>query len=165
MLGVAVQETGAVGNTARRSAEDNMLVVTSTIEIDERWLEETFVRSPGPGGQNVNKVSTGVLLRFDLANCDALPPAVRARLVALAKNRINAEGFLLVEAHAHRTQDRNRTDAREKLAELIRRAAAPPPPPRRPTKPTKASRVRRLEGKKQRGDVKRSRGRPGDVDS
>ena len=139
-----------------------MLVVTPEIELDERWLEETFVRSPGPGGQNVNKVSTGVLLRFDLAACDALPPAVRARLVALAKNRINSEGFLLIEAHTYRTQDRNRADARERLADLIRRAAAPPPPPRRPTKPTKASRARRLDGKKMRGDVKRSRGRPGD---
>ncbi len=138
-----------------------MLVVTPGIVIEERWLEETFIRSPGPGGQNVNKVSTGVLLRFDLNACDTLPPAVRERLVLLAGRRINAEGFLLIESHRFRTQDRNREDARERLADLIRRAAAPPPPPRRPTKPTKASRVRRLEGKKMRSDLKRSRERPG----
>jgi len=139
-----------------------MWSVTPGIELDEALLEETFVRSPGPGGQNVNKVSTGVLLRFDLKGCTTLPPRVRARLEALAKNRINAEGILIIEAHEHRTQERNRAAAREKLADLIRRAAEPPPPPRRPTKPTKASRVRRLEGKKQRGDVKRGRGRPQD---
>ncbi len=139
-----------------------MLQVTPSISIDETLLEETFIRSPGPGGQNVNKVSTGVMLRFDLAHCTTLPGAVRARLEQIAKNRINSEGILVIEAHAFRTQERNRSDARERLLDLLRRAAAPPPPPRRPTKPTNASRMRRLDGKKQRSDVKRTRGRPAD---
>lgn len=139
-----------------------MLQVTPEISIDEALLEETFIRSPGPGGQNVNKVSTGVMLRFDLAHCTTLPGPVRARLEQFAKNRINSEGILVIEAHAFRTQERNRSAARERLLDLLRRAAAPPPPPRRPTKPTNASRMRRLDGKKQRSDVKRTRGRPAD---
>jgi ribosome-associated protein len=138
----------------------DLILITTDISIDEALLEETFIRSPGPGGQNVNKVSTGVMLRFDLARCNTLPVAVRARLVALAKNRINSEGILVIEAHTYRTQERNRSEARERLVDLIRRAAAPPPPPRRPTRPTKASRARRLDGKKLRSDTKRSRGRP-----
>jgi ribosome-associated protein len=140
----------------------DLILITPEISLDEALLEETFIRSPGPGGQNVNKVSTGVMLRFDLARCTTLPPAVRARLVALAKNRINAEGILVIEAHTFRTQERNRSEARERLLDLIRRAAQPPPPPRRATKPTHASRMRRLEGKKLRSDTKRTRGRPQD---
>ena len=139
-----------------------MLQVTPEIWIEEALLEETFIRSPGPGGQNVNKVSTGVMLRFDLAHCTTLPAPVRARLERLAKNRINSEGVLVIEAHAYRTQERNRAEAQKRLFDLIRQAAEPPPPPRRPTRPTKAARARRLDGKKQRGDVKRSRGRPQD---
>lgn len=137
-----------------------MWFVTPEIEIDEALLEETFVRSPGPGGQNVNKVATSVLLRFDLAHCTTLSPEVRNRLEQLAKNRINTEGFLLIEAHEFRTRERNREAAREKLANLIRRAVEPPPPPRRPTKPTKAARERRLEEKKQHSERKRFRNRP-----
>ena len=137
-----------------------MLFVTSEIAIEEKELEETFIRSPGPGGQNVNKVSTGVVLRFDVVHSPSLPGDVRARLLARERNRINAEGFLVIEAHTYRSQERNRVAARERLVDLIRRAALPPPPPRRPTRPTAAARARRVDDKRQRSDLKRNRKPP-----
>jgi ribosome-associated protein len=130
-----------------------MIQVTEGIAIDERELEERFVRSPGPGGQHVNKVATAVELRFDAARSPALPEAVRARLARLAGRRLSAEGILTIEAHRFRTQERNRRDALERLIALIQRATLEPKP-RKPTRPTRASKQRRLEGKSQRAQVK-----------
>jgi ribosome-associated protein len=130
-----------------------MIQVTEGIAIDERELDERFVRSPGPGGQHVNKVATAVELRFDAARSPALPEAVRARLARLAGRRLSAEGILTIEAHRFRTQERNRRDALERLIALIQRATLEPKP-RKPTRPTRASKQRRLEGKSQRAQVK-----------
>ena len=128
------------------------------IEIDESELDESFVRASGPGGQNVNKVSTAVQLRFDVARSPSLPDDVRARLVKLAGRRMTKDGELIIVANQYRTQERNRDDARTRLIELIARAAEPPPPPRRKTRPTRASKERRLSDKKKRGEIKRGRG-------
>ncbi len=130
-----------------------MIEVAPGILIDERELEERFVRAPGPGGQNVNKVSTAVELRFDLGHTQALPEAVRARLIRLAGRRLSAEGILTIEAHRFRTQERNRRDALERLVALIQRATEEPKP-RKATRPTRASKERRLAGKSQRAEVK-----------
>jgi ribosome-associated protein len=130
-----------------------MIQVTQGIAIDERELDERFVRAPGPGGQHVNKVATAVELRFDAARSPALPEAVRARLMRLAGRRLNAEGILTIEAHRFRTQERNRRDALERLIALIQRATLEPKL-RKPTRPTRASKERRLEGKSQRAQVK-----------
>ncbi len=138
-----------------------MLKVDERIDIDERELEERFVRASGPGGQNVNKVSTAVELRFDVRNSAALTPAVRQRLVRLAGRRMTDDGILVIKAEQFRTQDRNRDDARQRLVELIREAAVPPKP-RIKTRPTLASKTRRLEGKTKRGEVKRQRSSKGD---
>ena len=133
-----------------------MIRITDHIRLDERDLTERFVRASGPGGQNVNKVSTAVELRLDARGVAALPPAVRARLVRLAGRRMTAAGDLVIRADRFRTQEMNRSEARERLAELMREAATPPKP-RIKTKPTKASRERRLKSKEARGEVKRGR--------
>ncbi len=124
-----------------------MIDITPAIQLDETELHEDFIRSSGPGGQNVNKVATAVQLRFDVARSPSLPEAVRERLLQLAKRQITAEGVLIIKAMRFRTQAGNREDARERLVELIRRAAYRPPT-RRLTRPTLASRERRLQDKR-----------------
>jgi ribosome-associated protein len=133
-----------------------MIPVTPAIAIDEREIEESFVRASGPGGQNVNKLSTAVQLRFDVRHSPSLPGEVRSRLERLAGSRLTRDGVLVIIAQRHRTQGRNREDALDRLIDLIRRAATPPIK-RRPTRPTKASRERRIEGKKRRAGVKNLR--------
>ncbi len=134
-----------------------MIRITPRIVLDEREIEESFIRASGPGGQNVNKLSTAVQIRFDVARSPALPDEVRARLARLAGRRLTQDGVLVITAQNHRTQERNRADALDRLIELIR-AAAVPPVPRRPTRPTAGSRRRRLEAKGRRSDLKRLRG-------
>ena len=133
-----------------------MIRVTDHISIDEREIEESFVRSSGPGGQNVNKLATAVQLRFDVRGSPSLPAEVRARLERLAGTRMTRDGVLIIIAQRHRTQARNREDALERLVELVRRAAVAPRL-RRPTRPTAAARRRRVEAKKHRAGVKRLR--------
>jgi ribosome-associated protein len=135
------------------------IAVTPTITIDESELEERFVQASGPGGQNVNKVATAVQLRFDAANSPSLTDYVRGRLKTLAGRRMTRDGVLVIDARRHRTQERNREDARERLFELIRQAAERPKV-RRPTRPTLASKKRRLEGKTKRAQIKKARGKP-----
>ena len=140
-----------------------MIRVTDSIEIDEKEFEEQFVRSSGPGGQNVNKVASAVQLRFDARRSRALPDAVAIRLMELAGKRLTKDGVIVLTADRFRTQEMNRSDAQDRLVELIRQAAAPPPPKRRATKPTKASKERRLTEKKGRGGIKKLRtSRPGE---
>lgn len=140
-----------------------MIRVTDAIVIEDRELEERFVRASGPGGQNVNKVSTAVQLRFDTRATRSLPDDVRDRLRRLAGHRLTSDGVIVITAARFRTQARNRQDARERLFELIRQAAEPPPPPRRPTKPTYGSTVRRRDTKRRHAAVKALRRvRPGE---
>jgi ribosome-associated protein len=134
-----------------------MLQVTPRIAIDESELEERFIRSSGPGGQNVNKVSTAVQLRFDAWRSAALDARMRERLRALAGTRLTADGVLVIDARRHRTQAQNREDARERLIELLREAAKTPRR-RRATAPTRASQERRVETKKRHARTKNRRG-------
>ncbi len=133
-----------------------MIRVNAHISLDEREIEESFVRASGPGGQNVNKLSTAVQLRFDVRGSPSLPAQVKERLERLAGARLTRDGVLVIIAQSHRTQARNRADALDRLIELIRRAAIAPRT-RRPTKPTKASRERRIETKKRHAGLKRLR--------
>lgn len=138
-----------------------MIRVNAQITLTEREIQEHFVRASGPGGQNVNKVSTAVQLRFDVARSPSLPDPVRTRLVALAGHRLTQDGVLIIEADRYRSQRRNRDDALERLIELIREACEVKMP-RRPTRPTLASRKRRLDSKQRRGETKKLRGlKPG----
>lgn len=135
-----------------------MIRVTRGISIDEGELREQFLRASGPGGQNVNKVATAVQLRFDVAGSPSLPEAVRRRLVRLAGKRMTADGVLVIEARRFRQRERNRQDAVERLVALVRKAAQPPKPRRR-TRPTPASKQRRLAAKRRRSETKRLRKR------
>jgi ribosome-associated protein len=137
------------------------LRITPSIAIDENELEESFILSSGAGGQNVNKVSSAVQLRFDVVHSPSLPDPVRLRLIALSGSRLTKDGVLILVGRQYRDQNRNRIDVRERLVELIREAAIIPKK-RRPTKPTRASKERRIEGKKVRANIKKNRGRPRD---
>ncbi len=135
------------------------IAITPLIAIEERELDETFVRASGPGGQNVNKLSTAVQLRFDLRASPNIPPGMKARAEKLAGQRLTREGVIVISADRFRTQEQNRDDARARLVELLQRAAVVPKV-RRKTRPTLASKKRRIEGKKHRSEIKSRRGRP-----
>ncbi|MCW8862976.1 MAG: alternative ribosome rescue aminoacyl-tRNA hydrolase ArfB [Rhodospirillales bacterium] len=137
-----------------------MIRITATISIAEDEITERFIRSPGPGGQNVNKVETAVQIRFDAVNSPNLPEFVKARLRKLAGARMTRDGVVVITANRFRSQDRNRSDARERLVALIADAAAPRKY-RRPTRPSRAAKERRLEGKAKRANVKKTRSKPG----
>ncbi|RDI59897.1 alternative ribosome rescue aminoacyl-tRNA hydrolase ArfB [Microvirga subterranea] len=138
-----------------------MIQVTNSIAIDEDELQESFIRASGPGGQNVHKVSSAVQLRFDVRRSPSLPEDVKARLERIAGKRLTGDGVLVITAQRFRTQERNREDAVARLVELVRQATERPKP-RRPTRPTLASKQRRLEAKGRRADIKKGRsGKPG----
>jgi ribosome-associated protein len=140
-----------------------MIHVTNDIALGEDEIVEQFIRSSGPGGQNVNKVATAVQLRFDVARSPNLPEPVRERLKRLAGRRLTGDGVLIIDARRYRTREQNRRDALERLLALVRKAAIAPTP-RKATRPTAASRRRRLEGKQRHGILKRGRRRVRDVD-
>lgn len=136
--------------------------IAAGVTIAEEDLVETFIRSSGPGGQNVNKVATAVQLRFDARNAAGLPERVREGVIKLAGQRATKDGIIVIEAGRFRTQEQNRADARARLTALVAKAAEPPPPPRKKTKPSKSSVERRLKAKAGRSTVKRLRGKVGD---
>jgi ribosome-associated protein len=137
-----------------------VIEITGQLAIDERELEERFVRASGPGGQNVNKVATAVQLRFDI-QASSLPPEIKDRLRGLAGKRVTAEDVLVIDSREHRTQVQNRDAARERLVVLLRKAAHRPKA-RRPTRPTAGARERRIQSKKRRAETKESRRAGGD---
>ena len=136
-----------------------MIPVTATLALDERDIEERFVRAAGPGGQNVNKVSTAVELRFQIDGFSALAPDVKARLAGLAGRRLTLERVIVIRSDSHRTQERNRAEALARLVDLVERASHRPKP-RHKTKVPRAERQKRLEHKARRGDIKTGRARP-----
>ena len=146
-----------------RNKGAEVIRIDDRLALGEREVEESFIRASGPGGQNVNKVATAVQLRFDVRRSPSLPAEVRARLEGLAGRRLTNEGVLVITAQRHRSQERNREQALAALVALIRRAAVPPVP-RRATRPTRASRERRLEAKARRAGVKRRRTGPVEVE-
>jgi ribosome-associated protein len=133
-----------------------MLEINSSFSIDERELQFDYIRASGPGGQNVNKTATAVQLRFDIANSPALASDTKGRLIQLAGYRVNTDGVLIIEAKRFRTQEQNREDALQRFTELVRKALVKPKA-RRKTKPTAASKVKRLGSKKRKGEIKRLR--------
>ncbi|MEO3387123.1 alternative ribosome rescue aminoacyl-tRNA hydrolase ArfB [Mesorhizobium sp. CAU 1741] len=135
------------------------LAIRPGISIGEDELEEQFIRSSGPGGQNVNKVATAVQLRFDAANSPSLDERMRERAIKLAGQRATKDGVIVIEANRFRTQELNRADARERLIELLARASEPPPKPRKKTRPSKGAVERRLKAKAGRSGIKKMRGR------
>jgi ribosome-associated protein len=134
-----------------------MIFINNRISIDEKEIHEEFIRSSGPGGQNVNKVATAVQLRFDVRNSPSLSDDVRDRLISSAGRKITKDGILVIKAARHRTQEQNRKDAIERLADLVKKAAAPPPKPRKETRPSRASKERRIESKRRKSEVKTMR--------
>lgn len=137
-----------------------MIKVTNSIYLDEDELQESFIRASGPGGQNVNKVESAVQLRFDVRNSPSLPDDVKERLERIAGKRLTNDGVLIITAQRFRMQERNREDAVNRLVELVRQATERPKP-RRPTRPTLASKKRRLEAKGRRSEIKKGRGKGG----
>ena len=137
-----------------------MIKITNQISISNSELEESFIRSSGPGGQNVNKVSSGVQLRFDLGNAASIPQDMKSRAITIAGQRMTKDGFIVISATRYRTQELNRADARKRLVNLLVQAATPPKR-RKPTRPTLASKRRRTDAKTRRGSLKKfSRGKP-----
>ena len=141
-----------------------MIEITPTLSLEDSELEFAFIRASGPGGQNVNKVATAVQMRFDARGSPSLPNDVSVRLQKLAGSRLTNDGVIVITANRHRTQERNKADAIERLTELIAKAAAPPPPKRRPTKPSKAAKAKRVDAKTRRGGIKSLRGKPSGAD-